>query len=239
IRNSVPSLQENNMEGIVADDGSIRFGTETSPRATHEAGRERQLFFEDYPSTDYTGRLNIRLSASRYLDDGGIMTPRSYGVRMHRLFERARTAEDIYASLDGLLASGEIDRKGYDDMRSKIDAAFENDVLRRMFSEDAAVYCERNILLPQEEYPADGKGIEVSNKGDDNVAAKHLFARPDRVVALPDRTYLLDYKFGTRRPEHDTQMRRYMKLLRDMGYPDVRGWLWYVVSGEMTEVAHG
>ena len=62
--------------------------------------------------------------------------------------------------------------------------------------------------------------------------------RPDRVVALPDKTYLLDYKFGARRPGHDSQMRRYIRLLERMGYPDVRGWLWYVVSGEMVEAGH-
>lgn len=248
IRNFASSRYDNDMEGTVAEDGSIRFGSDTSPRTERVSGRVRQLFFDDYTSVDYTGRLNIRLGTSRYLDEGGAMTPRSYGVRMHRLFERARTAEDIYASLDGLLASGEMDKAGYDDIKVKIDTAFESDVLREMFSGGAAVYCERNILLPQEvgmgglsgsndDKTAAGMG-DGGSDGDVEAAAPHLFARPDRVVALPDKTYLLDYKFGARRPGHDSQMRRYIRLLERMGYPDVRGWLWYVVSGEMVEAGH-
>ncbi len=240
IRNDVPSRYDNSMEGIVVDDGSVRFGVDTSPRAGRENGHsEKRLFFDDYPSVDYTGRLKIRLGAGRYTGEGAVMTPRSYGVRMHRLFERARTSEEIYASLDGLLASGEMDRAGYDDLRAKIDAAFGSDVLREMFSADAAVYCERNILLPQggSDAMSDSYGVVPGKSADGSVAgASHLFARPDRVVALPDKTYLLDYKFGAPRAEHRRQMLRYMRLLERMGYPDVHGWLWYVASGEMTEV---
>ena len=141
-----------------------------------------------------------------------------------------------------------MDKAGYDDIKVKIDTAFESDVLREMFSGGAAVYCERNILLPQEVAWAVFLAVTMTKRqpvwvmeartATSRAAAPHLFARPDRVVALPDKTYLLDYKFGARRPGHDSQMRRYIRLLERMGYPDVRGWLWYVVSGEMVEAGH-
>ncbi len=125
------------------------------------------------------------------------MTPRSYGVRMHRLFERARTAEDIYASLDGLLASGEMDKAGYDDIKVKIDTAFESDVLREMFFGRAAVYCERNILLPQEvgmgglsgsndDKTAAGMG-DGGSDGDVEAAAPHLSPVPTVWWLFPTR----------------------------------------------------
>ena len=58
--------------------------------------------------------------------------------------------------------------------------------------------------------------------------------RPDRVLISRDgsRVVVIDYKFGQRRGAHFTQVRGYMDLLRQMGYPSVEGWLWYLSSDE-------
>lgn len=58
--------------------------------------------------------------------------------------------------------------------------------------------------------------------------------RPDRVLIAPDgsRVVVVDYKFGRPHSGHSRQVRHYVSLLRQMGYPSVEGWLWYVsVSG--------
>ncbi|MBR1538922.1 MAG: hypothetical protein IJ799_07665, partial [Bacteroidales bacterium] len=62
--------------------------------------------------------------------------------------------------------------------------------------------------------------------------------RPDRVLISPtgDRVIVIDYKFGQKRPSHKQQVRTYTTLLRQMGYPYVEGWLWYLTSGEVVEV---
>lgn len=62
--------------------------------------------------------------------------------------------------------------------------------------------------------------------------------RPDRVLIAPDsaRVIVIDYKFGQPRPSHRTQVRNYCNLMRQMGYPSVEGWLWYVVAEEVVKV---
>ena len=62
--------------------------------------------------------------------------------------------------------------------------------------------------------------------------------RPDRVLISRsgDRVVVIDYKFGQRRGAHFTQVRGYMDLLRQMGYPAVEGWLWYVSGEEVVRV---
>lgn len=62
--------------------------------------------------------------------------------------------------------------------------------------------------------------------------------RPDRVLIAPDssRVVVIDYKFGSPRPEHARQVRGYMDLMGRMGYPAVEGWLWYVEAGETVRV---
>jgi RecB family endonuclease NucS len=53
--------------------------------------------------------------------------------------------------------------------------------------------------------------------------------RPDRIVWNEDGSIdIVDYKFGVKNPDHDTQVRRYINLLRRL-YPNatINGWLWY------------
>lgn len=60
--------------------------------------------------------------------------------------------------------------------------------------------------------------------------------RPDRVVLLPDRTVVVDYKFGEERPSYVRQVERYVDLYRRMGYPNVSGAVWYVREDRVVSV---
>ena len=62
--------------------------------------------------------------------------------------------------------------------------------------------------------------------------------RPDRVVWTADGAIeVIDYKFGE--PNHDqyaAQVRNYMKLLVEMGYENIKGYIWYLKSGEIVTI---
>ena len=61
--------------------------------------------------------------------------------------------------------------------------------------------------------------------------------RPDRVVIGPDGSVtVIDYKFGAERDGYLWQVRRYMKLYRQMGHSNVRGYVWYVPEDKVVEV---
>lgn len=61
--------------------------------------------------------------------------------------------------------------------------------------------------------------------------------RPDRVVYAPDGgVTVIDYKFGSERNSYLRQVHRYMDLYREMGYPSVRGYVWYVPDDKVVEV---
>ena len=62
--------------------------------------------------------------------------------------------------------------------------------------------------------------------------------RPDRVLLAPDgsRVIVIDYKFGTPHAAHRRQVKEYVSLLQQMGYPAVEGWLWYVAAGDIVQV---
>lgn len=60
--------------------------------------------------------------------------------------------------------------------------------------------------------------------------------RPDRVLTDGKEMIVIDFKFAAQREEHHAQVRQYMALLRDMGYRNVSGYLWYVYSNIISEV---
>jgi len=57
--------------------------------------------------------------------------------------------------------------------------------------------------------------------------------RPDRVIQEGDKITVVDFKFGKERKEHLSQVREYVSLLQQMGYPDTQGYLWYVEEGRI------
>ena len=60
--------------------------------------------------------------------------------------------------------------------------------------------------------------------------------RPDRVMMKDGAVVVVDFKFGRPKDCYRQQVAEYMKLLHDMGYPKVKGYLWYVFKGTMQEV---
>ena len=50
------------------------------------------------------------------------------------------------------------------------------------------------------------------------------------------RIIVVDFKFGKEREQYKDQVREYMLLLRDMGYQQVEGYLWYVYANHIEQV---
>lgn len=94
-----------------------------------------------------------------------------------------------------------------------------NNHISRWFSQDARVLTEQSVYLPEE---PEGKQVR----------------RLDRLVLHPDGLVeVVDYKFTSEEEEnHHGQVRSYMKILRSMGYREVKGYLWYPLLKVIKEV---
>ncbi|MBE6303506.1 MAG: ATP-dependent helicase [Bacteroidales bacterium] len=60
--------------------------------------------------------------------------------------------------------------------------------------------------------------------------------RPDRVMVDGEKAIVVDFKFGTPKPEYPAQVHKYMSLLMRMGYTNVKGYLWYIYNNKIEEV---
>jgi ATP-dependent exoDNAse (exonuclease V) beta subunit len=161
-----------------------------------------------YPTSRPGAKLRLRLPSSRYTEDEVSLSPRDYGVLMHRAFENAAGAKDVYRALDRMVLDALISPSEHAHLKEIIERAFANPLVAGWFSEEwEAVRNEGNILMP----------------------AHSGMRRPDRVMMRGERAVVVDYKFGHNQPSaHANQLRDYVRLLGEMGYTDVEGYLWYV-----------
>ena len=141
------------------------------------------------------------------------------GSVLHEVFSTIRTTDDIDRSLaqlqhDGVLYDDEVTREKVTALlRKRLEAPRVSD----WFSGRWRLFNECTIL----HVDADGNVVE---------------RRPDRVMTDGQETHVVDFKFGRPHSEYQEQVREYMQLLRQIGLPQVKGWLWYVYSNKIEEV---
>ena len=64
--------------------------------------------------------------------------------------------------------------------------------------------------------------------------------RPDRVLVDEEgRVTVIDFKCGEEDEKYSGQVRRYMRLFREMGYGEVSGYIWYVPIDKIIQVSEG
>lgn len=223
------------LQSIGADgDKALLDGTEGRRTATEEGERfEFGLFtgpvpgggkasdgvhvvLENYP----TARADLRLSlpSQRYFEeeDEVELSPRNFGILMHKAFEQADDRQQIYEAVqrmrdDGTLSPGEAEA-----LRGMIARALAHPVAGEWFG---------------------GGWQRVRNENEIIVPGAGSTRRPDRVMIRGTRAVVVDYKFGSREPgRYRRQVGEYLGLLRQMGYTECEGYLWYVKLGEIEKV---
>lgn len=136
------------------------------------------------------------------------------GTVMHQVFSTIHTMEDVEPMLqrmefDGTLYDDELTK---DEVIASIKQKFNHEKIKTWFSNRWTIYNECSILTKNGEQ------------------------RPDRVMTDGNETIVVDFKFGKPFAEHHEQVKGYMELLRNMGMPDVQGYLWYISSNDIVPV---
>ena len=117
-------------------------------------------------------------------------------------------------------------------------AAFAGKTMDRMSDGE----CQRVMIARALAHPAArewfaGGWERVRNENEIIIPGGSSTRRPDRVMIRGTRAVVVDYKFGGREPErYRRQVLEYLALLRQMGYTETEGYLWYVKLGRIEKV---
>ena len=157
-------------------------------------------------------RLRLRLRGRDLSFDD---TRRKHGALMHEILSRVRVWSDIPAAVESYRMAGVVDREEARALTERL-GALSCVADSAWYDGSARVLNEVDILFDR------GRS-----------------RRPDRVMIYPDgRVVVVDYKFGEREDKrYLSQVRDYLRLIGEMGYPSVEGYLWYVELGKITPVA--
>lgn len=140
------------------------------------------------------------------------------GLAAHSVLANIRTAKDTQKALRRLTIEGVLSERDADRVGQKIEQTMQMPQVAGWFEEGLDIATEQTILTA------------------DNVKGRNRAYRPDRVVFRDGKATVIDFKTGAPRPENMSQVQQYMRLLKQMGYDDVEGYLLYIMSQSVVKV---
>ena len=141
------------------------------------------------------------------------------GSVLHQIFSMIRTTEDIEDALKQLQFEGVLydERITPERITSMLRKRLQDPRVADWFSSHWTLFNECTILTME-----DG---EVKER------------RPDRVMTDGQQWVVVDFKFGSPKPEYYDQVREYLALIKTMQpEAEVDGYLWFVYSNKIEEV---
>ena len=146
----------------------------------------------------------------------GEMSYISKGLVVHKIFESIHDLNDIPKVMNQLRQEGVLKDKTFaDEMERIVDQLMSNPQARNWFDPSWKVLNESSIITVKD-------GIALSK-------------RPDRVIYNDNETIVIDYKTGQKSDEHLWQVRKYIRLLKEMDMQNVHGYIWYLKDNEIVK----
>ncbi|MDO5443704.1 MAG: 3'-5' exonuclease, partial [Bacteroidia bacterium] len=175
--------------------------------------------FHSYP---LEGRLKLSSDAADFFGEEGKTGPeasnRLNGIVLHDILSSVKYPSDLESAVNEAVYDGRLtEAEGEDDLN----------LLRARISSVADMG-----WFPENDGSA---GFSVLNE-ETIIDSDGQVHRPDRVVSYPDRTIIIDYKFGAPKKGHRHQILTYMDIYKRLGFSNIRGYLWYISDNIAEEI---
>lgn len=219
-------------DSTLTADGFLEYETGTMMPSTEEkkiessdnpfvpTGRQEDIQMKSYgirASFRQSGE-SLRFAAADEDSENGGTPQEEYinnGKLLHQLLSMIGTENDIDRAVHSMLAQGVIEsRKRAESVSSLLHGAMHIPEIARWFDGHWTLFNETSVLFR--------KGGRLFRR------------RPDRVMADDRETIVVDYKFGKADEEHLHQVQEYMELLDEMGFKNIKGYVWYPYSNKIT-----
>ncbi|MEM9738035.1 MAG: UvrD-helicase domain-containing protein [Bacteroidota bacterium] len=135
------------------------------------------------------------------------------GVWWHALLASIKTRNDLAPLLTIYQARGAISEKERVSITKTLSRWWKNDLIFSWFSHEWEIKIEVPIMLPN-----------------------GSIVRPDRIMLHNQQAVVVDFKTGLPKQADQKQVSTYRKLLRQMGYAPVKGYLLHIATGHLTSV---
>ena len=191
-----------------AENNIYERGTWWTPVAGKTSPVTEELTIERFYSVSPDKRMHLRLHKGVFQDD----EKRKYGLLMHDILSRIEKHEDINHAVSEKYISGEICYEEAEILKKKLISITSESPVTSWFDGSMKVMNESEILF---------------EKGQSR--------RPDRImIDENNHVIVVDYKSGEQKEKsHQRQIEKYITLIREMGYQNIEGYLWYITLNEI------
>lgn len=164
-----------------------------------------------YPTTTRLSELYVTSEEKHLKHLVNIEKSGRKGSLLHDILANANTVNEVDDYVNGLVLQGIIRDEEQIDLKLAVLEVLNHTDLKAIFSRATESITEKNII--------DAKG---------------KLHRPDRVLITEDEVVILDYKFTLEESsKHIEQIYTYKELLLEMGYTNVRTYLFYAINGKL------
>jgi ATP-dependent exoDNAse (exonuclease V) beta subunit len=165
-------------------------------------------------STRWSGKITIRQRSEKFweLTPDDDLKKIDRGILIHEILSEKKEGVTPENILDRMVYSGRLLKEESEGIRDQIREMFKIEEVKGWFYGEGEFLAEHPIL---------------SKKG---------IYRPDRVVISGDSAIVIDFKTGSEKDSDILQVEEYKSLIKDMGYREVRGMIFYLSSMSMREV---
>lgn len=190
----------------------FEYGTWWTPdRESIRTNSSEEIQLKRIISVTPQDRLRLRLQGKAFFFDN---QQRKHSALMHEVLCRIHTKKDIIPT---------VEKYRYEGIISKEESIFLSNRLEELLNlPEVASWYKKEVHILNE--------IHI-------LSAQENIRRPDRIIIDGQHVVIVDYRFGLKKSDkHIRDMKGNIKLVRSMGYQDVKGYIWYVELSKIEAV---
>lgn len=181
-----------------------------------KAGKTVQdVRLSEFEFADFRKFLNIKKRGEDFFTrDDKKQSGINKGKLIHEILSLIETTGDLYKAVKRIELEGKIGAEKAETMKAELMEMLGDQEVKSWFDGTYRVVNERNILTG-------ANGVK----------------RPDRIMIAADGVVVVDYKSGeTESDNYKYQLRSYIRELKNCGYKNVSGYIWYTRHNKRVEV---
>ena len=157
--------------------------------------------------------LRLEITSQHIYESNNSVSERKWGELLHQALEFVQKKEEIHPYAEKLKLQGKL--------AANQESLFHEQLQSTITHPDMIDWFNGNCLEMKEREIIDENGDAY---------------RPDRIILYPDQTILLDFKTGRPRNKDEQQIKKYNDLLIELGYTNIKNYLFYIENGDLVKV---
>jgi len=207
------------LEKLTQNDNRYHSGTKTnySLETVESAAKLSEIIVKG--NTGWKDKIKLSYSAPTIWnvpltseDDFDLLDPRRFGNLIHTILSKLDGNTDLNEVLTSMIHSGFMLQKNHAQIEVQINNILSLPLLQNIWT----------------------KGSHIIEK--DFINKNGVVFRPDRIVIIDDKCFLIDFKTGAKHKKHHKQIEQYAQVLNQLKYSNIRGFLIYTDPVELVEV---